>query len=278
MAVSILFELNQELTRLFAAGSRLSAGDPRLKKYSAPLKKYGEKAPVFLKLATMLDELIETDRDGSAQKLIATEAFLLSVLSTQGDTAPPPEETGAAIHGEKALAPTKEGYRVLLPLIGALSASGPTGRLEMIREAHKNGVLRDPRLSKIAARSLGDKNYDLAEYMAETILPSMGEEVWPDLVDEYDQNGGAKDGRCLAAMHRIRGAGMLDLVEDAARDGSVAVKVSAVRIMSGYKTYEETLRGMLDERKEVREEVEQALEKLSPKGLFKKGFGKWKMF
>ena len=263
---------------MFAAGSRLSIGDPRLKKYSAPLKKYGEKAPVFLKLAAMLDELVETDRESSAQKLIATEAFLLSVLSTQGDTAPPPEETGVALCGEKALAPTKEGYRALLPLIGALSASGPTGRMEMIKEAHENGVFRDPRLSKFAARSLGDKNYELAVYMAETVLPAMGEEVWPDLALEYDKDGGAKDGRCLLAMHGIRGEGMLGLVEDAAADGSVTVKISAVRIMSLYERYEETLRGMLDERKEVREEVELALKRMSSKGFFKKGFGKWKMF
>jgi len=277
MAVSILFELNQELTRLFAAGSRLATGDPRLKKYSAPLKKYGERAPVFLKLAAMLDALVETDKEGSARKLIETEAFLLSVLSTQGDTSPPPEEKSAALCGEKPLAPAKAGYRALLPLIGALSASG-AGRMEMIKEAHENGVFGDPRLFKAAARSLGDKNFELAEYMAETVLPSMGEDVWPDLAFEYDQNGGAKDGRCLVAMHGIRGEGMLGLVEEAARDGSVAVKISAVRIMSGYEKYEETLRGMLDERKEVREEAEKAIKRLNSKGFFKKGLKKWKMF
>ena len=46
-----LYDLQQELNRLFIAGSKFAKNDPRLQKHIPILKKLGEKAPVFNKLA-----------------------------------------------------------------------------------------------------------------------------------------------------------------------------------------------------------------------------------
>ena len=46
-----LYDLQQELNRLFIAGSKFAKNDPRLQKHVPILKKLGEKAPVFNKLA-----------------------------------------------------------------------------------------------------------------------------------------------------------------------------------------------------------------------------------
>ena len=276
MAVSILFELNQELTRLFAAGSRLAAGDPRIKKYLEPLQKYGEKAPVFLKLAALLEDLLNADANSSAQKLIETKAFLLSVISTQGEAAPDDGEVSAEIgEGEEGLSPTANSYRSLLPVIEALNEAG-SGRMDIIKDAYKKGVFGDPRLALAAARALKDKNYELADYLESKVLPSIGEIAFPILLDDYDENGDSVDGRRLSAMHRICSERALPLAEKAVNEGSDTIKAYALRIMGAYPKYEETLLSMLDERKQVREEAMKALAMMDSKAGIDKMIGIYK--
>ena len=269
MAIPILYELNEEFVRLFAAGSRLAAGDPRLKKFIAPLQKYGEKAPVFAKLAEQVQELTETDAGTSAKNLIETEMLLLSVLSTQGDSsrdiAPQESKSGEQMF----LAATNIGHRALAPLVEALTTTGG-GRLETIENAFDNGYFCDPRLYKIAVAALGDKYGEISEFMANEVLPTMGYGVYPFLLEGYDPKGGASHGRRLSAMHSIKGEHMLDLVEEAAEGGSTAVKAEAVKIMGCYRKYEDTLFSMLGESKSVRDEVMKALVKMdSHKGIDK---------
>jgi hypothetical protein len=263
MAVPILFELNQELTRLFVAGSRLASGDPRIKKFIAPLKKYGEKSPVFQRLAQHIEELLEIDAALSAQKLIETEMFLLSVLSTQGDTSL--ENTVDIDYAEDAFGETKVSYRTLSPLIEALTTTG-SGRLEIIESAFNNDMFNDPRIYKPAADALGDKYGEIADYMANTVVPSMSAGIVPYLLDGYDVKGAAIDGRRLAVMHKIKGEAMLSLAEEAAENGSAAVKAEAVKIMGDYPKYEQLLLSMLGEKaKAVREEVMKSLVKMNSK-------------
>lgn len=270
MAVPILFELNGELTRLFAAGSRLAAGDARVKKYIAPLKKYGEKAPVFLKLASLLEELTEADAAASASKLIETETFLLSVLATQGETSPEGdfiEFAGDCADGTEVA--TNLSHRDLAPLVEALTSSGG-GRFEVIKSAYESGVFKDPRLYKFASGALGDRYSELADYAARTLVPGMGEGVIPFVMENYDYKGGPIDARKLLAMHSIKGSEMLALVDEAADGGSTVVKAHAAKIMGNYPKYEDKLVLMLDENKAVREEAMSALVKIdSHKGIDK---------
>lgn len=276
MAVSILIELNQELTRLSAAGSRLGAGDPRLKKLVPPLRKYGEKAPVFLKLADLVEELLisdahnngsQSDDNQSALKLIETKTFLLSILSTQGETLPYKDEFITEMHHVPNGEPTIEtvfGYRVLSSVIEALTTTG-SNRMEIVKDAYEKGAFKDARLYKIAVEALGDKYAEIAEYMANTVLPSIGGDIYPFLLDGYNVKGGVIDGRRLTVMHKIKGRDMLPWVDEAVEKGSAPVKVEAVKIMSEYPAYEKTLLTMLDESKLVREEVMKALVKLNSK-------------
>ena len=313
MAVQILSELNQELTRLFVAGSRLAAGDPRLKKYLAPLQQYGEKSPVFLKLGSLVEGLLSADASDSAQKLIEAETFLLSVLSTQGESSPPQDETvvdiGAdrrppaqdaqsaqarqsaqAAQAVKAMqagkagqagnagqtGKTEVGYRELAPVVGALRVSG-SGRMDILKDAFAKGVFSDPRLAREATLALGDKYAELAEYISDTVLPAIGERAYGILLDEYDEKGETLDGRRLAAMHKIKGREMLPLAEEAGMGGSATVKAQAARIMGGYPECRDVLAGMLNDSKPVREEAERAIERIekeSKRGFFGRLFGK----
>jgi len=147
LAIAALHELNGELVRLFAAGSRLAFGDPRLKKFVPLLQKYGERAPVMQKLAEAVQALVETDPAESAKKLMEAEALLLSVLSTQGESLLPQEVK--ADNNDGVLGETWVGYRALAPLVEAL-ASGRGRKLEIVRTAFEDGYFSDPRLYKFA--------------------------------------------------------------------------------------------------------------------------------
>ncbi|MDR2105191.1 MAG: hypothetical protein LBP51_05490, partial [Deferribacteraceae bacterium] len=66
MAIPVLNELSNELTRIYVAGSPLAKGDPRLSKYIPVLKKLGEKAAVFNSLSERIDALVNGSSDDSA--------------------------------------------------------------------------------------------------------------------------------------------------------------------------------------------------------------------
>ena len=75
-----LYDLQQELNRLFIAGSKFAKNDPRLQKHVPILKKLGEKAPVFNKLAQEVEALLQLESTQAAAKLLGVSTLLYSVL------------------------------------------------------------------------------------------------------------------------------------------------------------------------------------------------------
>lgn len=85
MRIQALYDLQQEIDRLYIAGSKFAKDDPRLAKQLPVLNKLGEKAPVFKKLAQNVEELIQSNALKSSEKLLDTGGLLYSVLYTQGE-------------------------------------------------------------------------------------------------------------------------------------------------------------------------------------------------
>jgi len=316
MKIPILYELNQELTRLFVAGSRLSTDDPRLKKYIAPLSKLGEKAPVFQKLAVNVQELLSAAPEQSAGKLIDTQSFLLSILSTQGENAPaePPIEIDP--DGKNyGLDPTVTRYSALKPVIDVLTRGG-SGSVKVMKDAFEHGVLKDPRCYAAISTALGRNDWvlnfmfnnsdntsqtiaaistalgrnngvmyfmcnntvrDMFDYSSQAIADNtsqtihdnvfsyIGERIIPFLLDDFNIEGDAGDGRRLMAMYLAGGETVLPIAEAGFEKGSDPVKIDAIKIMSDYPKYEKLLLNSLGERKAVREEAMRALIKLNSK-------------
>jgi len=74
-----LYDLQQELNRLFIAGSKFAKNDPRLQKHVPILKKLGEKAPVFNKLAQEVEVLLQVESTQACRKTI--ECFYFTLFS-----------------------------------------------------------------------------------------------------------------------------------------------------------------------------------------------------
>jgi hypothetical protein len=233
MSIAVLNQVYDEARRLAVAGSVVARGDFRLKKLLPPLDQAGAKAPVFAKVAECARAVIDGPEETSAESLLELTSLVTAVLYTQG-------ETGAAgdlkpiepidLGGEAA----QTSARVLKPLLEALSSTG-SGRLELVKDAHERGAFRDLRLIRPALDGLDDPYPDIADFLAEKVLPMYGKAVMPELRAKYDPKGTKGHPRRLTLMHALDPAGCRDLVKQALEDGSKEVKVAAIACLGAAK-------------------------------------------
>jgi hypothetical protein len=253
MSLAILTQVYDETRRLAVAGSVAAAGDFRLKKLVAPLEQAGAKAPVFGRIAQAVQVLVGAKEQDSADALLELATLVSAILYTQG-------ETGAAgtlepIESvELALPPTQTSARMLKPLMEALTTTG-AGRLELIRDAYEQGAFQDIHLVQPALRALDDVYAEIADFIAEKVLPLYGRAIAPDLRAKYDPKGRAGDARRLRLLHALDPAGARDLVAGALEDGSKEVKVAAIECLRGRA---EDLRFLLDQTTAKAQEVRRA--------------------
>lgn len=231
MSIAVLNQVYEEVRRLAVAGSPLAVGDFRLTKLVDPLRKSAQKAPVFGKVADAVEKLVGGKPQGSAESLLELATLTSAILYTQG-------ETGA----EGALAPipaqqlgltiANTGARVLKPLIEALTTVG-SGRMETIKDAHERGAFRDLRLIKYAIAALNDKYAEIADYVAEKILPLYGLAIYSEIREQYDPQGKGDDGRRLQLLHRLDPEQTRSLVDAALDEGSKEVRIAAIGCLEG---------------------------------------------
>src|SRR5207237_2770187 len=74
--------------------------------------------------------------------------------------------------------------RVLKPLLEALTTTG-SGRLELIRDAHERGAFRDLRLVKPALEAIDDVYGEIADFIADQVLPLYGKSILADLRAQF---------------------------------------------------------------------------------------------
>ncbi|WP_059050275.1 HEAT repeat domain-containing protein [Paenibacillus senegalimassiliensis] len=260
MSIPLLQELQQEVRRLYIAGSDLATDDFRLKKMLPQFQQLGERAPVFKKLGEGIASLIDPASDpqtGSEAKLQHIGALLHAVLATQGSVQPQgkPEETRP---DHRLTLTTTLTYRQLAPIQTALTTTG-SGRYEIVIEAYKQGHFQDLRLLPLALNALGDPYAELADYAAEHILPAYGEQIVPLLQEQLDLQGGKSEVRRLNVLCQMCGSTMSGVILEAAEQGSDDIRVAAI----GYLVQPEHLSSVMawtkDKKKAVREAAYKAL-------------------
>ena len=247
-----LYELQQELNRLFIAGSKFAKNDPRLQKHIPILKKLGEKAPVFNKLAQDVEEL-------------SLSTLLYSVLYTQGTTT----EEGAAVADQVpnvALADvnTQYSYLQLKPVLQALTQSN-SGRLETVKDAYERGIFKDSRTFGYLSFALADKYSELADYIMEVVIPASGKAMLPFLVADFKLEDKVENVRRLRLLYKLGYAEVDGLIDKIFAENLPNLQAEAIAILSDKKdeTTEDfiiTLTG--DKNKTVRGAAYKALAKI----------------
>jgi len=235
MSLALIQEAAKEVRRLAIAGSTLAVGDFRLKKLIAPLEQAGAKVPVFGQVAKSISDLVNGTEADSAAQLLTLSTLLNAILYTQG------ESSTAAAYEEFEVLPTtcrstRTSARVLKPLVQALTSSGG-GRFEVIKSALERKAFNDLRLIDPAIKALDDNFPELAELVAEQILPEYGPGIVPRLKERLDLKGKKADGRRLKIMHRLDRAATVELCKTVLDDGSPEVKAYAIECLGQHEEH-----------------------------------------
>ena len=229
MSIAVLTQVYDETRRLAIAGSVVAGGDFRLKKLIAPLEQAGAKAPVFAKAAEATKALVESNEQTSAQALLDVCTLVSAVLYTQGETGLAGELKPIEIT-DLGMQTTQASARVLKPLLEALSTTG-SGRLEIIRDSHDRGAFRDLRLVKPALQALDDVYPEIADFIADKVLPLYGKAILPELKSTFDIKGRGGHPRRLSLMHRLDPADTRETVKQALENGSKEIKIVAIECL-----------------------------------------------
>jgi hypothetical protein len=229
MSLAVLTQAYDEMRRLAIAGSGVAPGDFRLKKLIVPLAAAGEKAPVFAKVAQAAQAVVDSNEKTASAALLEMATLVNAILYTQGETGVAgefaPLETTDLGGGR-----TQASARLLKPLLEALSTTG-SGRLELIRDAFDRGAFADLRLVKPALQALDDPYPEIADFIADKVLPLYGKAIFDELRRQYLPKGRGGHVRRLSLMHQLDPQGTRDLVKQTLDDGSKELKVVAIECL-----------------------------------------------
>jgi hypothetical protein len=233
MSLALIQESAKEVRRLAIAGSPLAVGDFRLKKLILPLEQAGAKVPVFAQVAKAISDVVNGKEADASANLLNLSTLLNAILYTQGRTSTEGELRELEMFPSNS-ASTRTGARVLKPLVQALTSTGG-GRFETVKSAVERGAFNDLRLIDPAMQALGDVYPELADLVAEKILPGYGPGIVPLLKTGLDLKGKKSDARRLQIMHELDPAGTLPLCKTALEDGSPEVKAAAIACLGKHE-------------------------------------------
>lgn len=258
MSIPLLRELHDDVRRLVIAGAGISVDDIRLKRVLPQLQQYGEKAPIFKRVAEVVAGVTGAQPEHAAGKLLDLAVLLHAVLHTQSTTEAAGELIAIGLPGAGAAAKvavmTNTPYRKLQPLIEALTQRGP-GRLEIIRQSAEDGLFIDTRTFIPAVNALKDSYSEIADYIAEQVMPIIGVSALPILHAQFDMHGGSGDARMLTAIFKLSEEAdeLWPILSSAAKEGALPVRLAAIALAAGLPGFEDDLLELShDRKKEVR--------------------------
>lgn len=271
MKLQPLYDLQQEINRLFIAGSKFAKGDPRLQKHIPVLQKLGEKAPVFAKLAKDIEELLDTDTQQSAEKLMGISTLLYSVLYTQGDMLEADvQEAEQTPNIPLSEVNTEYSYLQLKPVMEALTTSN-SGRIELLKDALERNIFKDSRTYSYLDIALGDKYAELCDYVEKTIMPSIGKPIVPFLIQNFRYEDKTENVRRFRLLNNFGYEGIGEMTDKIFAESLPALQAEAVNMLSNDKKNEEFIIKLADDKnKLVREAAYKALAKLETRTSLEK--------
>ncbi|RXZ80547.1 hypothetical protein EBB07_18535 [Paenibacillaceae bacterium] len=235
MSITIIYELQHEIKRLFVRGSGLAASNQRLSGLLEQLQVLGENSAAFRRIASAVAEVVQPN-GASTFRLLELGALMHSVLYTQGTTevqGPLADLEGTAITSFGTLP-----YSRLNPLIEALSGMG-ANRLEVVKAAYSERFFRDIRLIPVSVAALNDSSAELADFVYENVVPEFEAAALPSLRQQFRLDGGEGAVRMLNLMYLILGESGNALYLQAAAEGSPELRAEATELL-GYDAAHET--------------------------------------
>ncbi|MDR1170548.1 MAG: HEAT repeat domain-containing protein [Prevotellaceae bacterium] len=236
-----LYDLLHEISRLFIAGSKFAKNDPRLLKQVAVFNRLGEKSAIFKKIAEDIEALAGADPADSSAKLLDISTLLYSMLYTQSDTADAEQqETKPAPVMALNDVRTDKSYLELKPLIEALVMQ-KGGRLGRVKSAFENGLCDDFRIYRLLDAALADRYTEFADYLENTVIPSIGKPIIPFIVNGFSYDGKMENIRRFRLLYRLGYSGISGMVDEILTGNSVAMQVEAVKTLGNDPKNEELL-------------------------------------
>ena len=94
------------------------------------------------------------------------------------------------------------------------------------------------------------------------MLPALGIEALPALQQQFQPDGGKGDARRLELIHGLLALSALDLLLQAAKQGSTEVRSTAIELLGDYPEQEDFILEQADDKKEIRRAALFALSRL----------------
>ena len=220
-----LLGLAADVDRLLAAGATTAAGHDGLTRRARTLRELGQKVAALQPVA----DAVERVTNASSREV--GHAFLdLVVMARQlrGSLA------GAGVEGAlqaveasgpwQTPTPTRDVYNAHQALTGDASSS-------VLQDAAERQVTGDLRLLPSGLAALESGNANLADMVADKVLPAVGRGVLPDLLAKLDLQGKAADARRLRAICKIDPKVGAELCRKGLSKGSPAVKIQALQCL-----------------------------------------------
>jgi HEAT repeat protein len=227
MLACVLSNLAEDVARLLVAGAAAAADHPRLRRHAEALRAAARKVPALTPLADSLALVLSAPPGQAASPLldlvVRTRQALVAI-------------SGAGVSGELEPLPPSGPWRSETPA-GTVAAvaqalgSRAKGRVGPVTTALKHGPLADLRLLDALLAALNDSYAELADLVAERVLPAFGTAIRSLLRDGFRVKGKASDGRRLIALAGADPAASAELCREAWRSGSPPVRVAALRAL-----------------------------------------------
>ena len=270
MKLQPLYDLQQEINRLFVAGSKFAKDDPRLQKQIPVFNKLGEKAPVFKKLADDLNELLRADTQQSAEKLMAISTLLYSVLYTQGETTEQEVQENAQTPDiPLAAVNTEYSYLQLKPIMEALTA-GKSGRLEILQNTDSR-IFKDSRLYPYLSAALADKYGEFCDYLENAVIPAAGKPMISFLLQDFKYEDKTEQARRFRLLHRLGCTQIPEMINSIMSSSFPLLQAEAIAVLGEDISNENFIIQLAgDKKKQVRAAAYKALAKLNTEAALEK--------
>ncbi len=218
--------LAADVDRLLTAGATAAAGHDGLARRGRALRELGQKVAALLPVADAVERVT------SSSSREAGRAFLdLVVMARQlrgSLAAAGVEGTLQAVEASgpwQTPTPTRDVYNAHEALTGESSSAA-------LHDAAERQVTGDLRLLPSALAALESSKKNIADAVADKVLPAVGRGVLPDLLAKLDlKKGGTADARRLRAVCKIDPKIGAELVRKGLSEGSRALKTQALECL-----------------------------------------------